>query len=235
MQTAIVTGASRGIGRAIVHKLCDQNWRVIGIARSEEDLSDLKSRYSNCFEYIVLDLARPESIRELPSRINKLQVDEINLLINNAGGGLYKKTIEHEVDEIEKIIYLNFIAPIMITRILSHLLTPGSFVVYVISAIIHIASKDLPVYGAAKIGLYYAVKIIREELKERGVHVIAIYPGYVRTDFHLYAGRPSVNKGLTPDQVADKIIEAIMKKKKDVYIPSWLKIAKILGPILPVI
>lgn len=233
MRTAIITGASRGVGRSLAIKLCEKGWHVIGIARNKADLEALKSIYPETFTYISADLSESQGVRLIAESLKAMEISSIDLLINNAGAGLYKKILEHSVEDIERIIYLNLVSPIILTKTLLPFLNKKSIVVFIVSAIIHIASRELPIYGAAKIGLHYVTKILREELDERGLHVLTVYPGYVKTGFHVSAGGSDISRGVTPDYVADKIIDAINKKKKVLYVPPWISIARILGPYLP--
>lgn len=235
MKTAIVTGASKGIGRSLVSKLCSSGWRVIGVARDRADLEELTYKYPGSFGYIIADLSEPRGVEQVAKKLSELDMHTLDLLVNNAGAGLYKRILDHSIDEIERIVYLNFIAPLLLTKTLLPFMNRESIVVYVVSAIVHVASKELPVYGAAKLGLHYAIKILRGELAERGIHVLTVYPGYVKTRFHASAGKIDFSKGVTPDYVAEKIIEAIQRKKKVLYVPIWVSLARVLGPYLPII
>jgi short-subunit dehydrogenase len=110
----------------------------------------------------------------------------------------------------------------------------GSAVVMVITAGVHVAMKDLPVYGATKIALHYVSKVLRRELSARGIHLVEVYPGLIRTEFHERAGR-RVSGGVSPEKVAKAIIEAVEKRKKVVYVPRYLALIRIIGPYLPLV
>lgn len=124
----------------------------------------------------------------------------------------------------------NFVAPIILTKRLLPLMHRGSVVVMIITAGIHVLMRGLPLYGATKIALHYASKALREELHKYGVHLPAVYPGVVKTEFHERAGR-RVAGGLDPRRVAKALLGGV-KKKERIYVPGYLSIARILGPHL---
>jgi short-subunit dehydrogenase len=94
--------------------------------------------------------------------------------------------------------------------------------------------SELPVYGAVKLALHYVVEDLRAELEERGVRVLAVYPGLVRTEFHRRAGR-NVEGGVDPAKVAREVAHAISKGRKRLYVPRYLAMLRLLGPYLPLI
>jgi len=104
----------------------------------------------------------------------------------------------------------------------------------VVTAGVHVVMRDLPVYGAAKIALHYALKALRRELEGRGVHLVEVYPGLVRTEFHERAGR-GVSGGVPPEEVARAIVEAVERRKRVVYVPRYLALLRVIGPYLPVV
>ncbi|MGC8975880.1 MAG: SDR family NAD(P)-dependent oxidoreductase [Thermoprotei archaeon] len=128
---------------------------------------------------------------------------------------------------------VNFITPLALVRELLPYMRRGSTVVNVITAGIHVLMTKLPLYGATKIALHYASEALRRELRDKGICLVSVYPGVVKTSFHSRAGVREVEGGVTPEEVAKRIIKSIKSKKKRVYIPSYLEIARVLlGPHL---
>lgn len=228
----VVTGASSGIGLELLKMLCSMGFSVIGVARNRVRLEKIKSELGNCFEYIVADLSTVNGIRNVALSVKDFGI--IDVLVNNAGFGLYKKVLDHSIEDVVSMTLTNFIAPIALTRELLPYMGRGSVVVMVITAGIHVAMKDLPIYGATKIALHYASKVLRKELGEKGIHLVEVYPGLIRTEFHERAGR-KISSGITPEKVAKAIIEAVEKKKKVVYVPRYLALIRIIGPYLPLV
>lgn len=228
MFNAVVTGASRGIGRFIVKELCNKGWRVLGIARSSVDLESLRNELKGCFDYVTADLSDLNSIDTVVNAVRD-RFSNIHLLVNNAGAGLYKGVFEHNVGEVAGLVNLNMVTPVVLTIKLLPYMPKGSTVVFVITAAVFVAFRKLPVYGAAKAGLHYLVKIIGKELEEKGVNVIRVYPGYVDTDFHIRGGYRGGGRGVKPEVVAKKIVEAVEKRKKVVYTPWYMVFARLLS------
>lgn len=84
MKTALLTGATGGIGKLLVDGLIERNYRVVGVARNEEKLRELQEKLP-AFEYIVADLAGEDFPSTILEGLEKLGVQKIDLLINNAG------------------------------------------------------------------------------------------------------------------------------------------------------
>jgi short-subunit dehydrogenase len=229
---AVITGASSGIGRELAKILCwERNNTVLGVGRDKTRLSLLAEELRDCFIPVQADLSRVEGVYVVV-KATREYLGEVDLLVNNAGFGVYKKIIEHSVEEVVSLVNVNFIAPLILTKELLNLMRHGSVVVFVVTAGVYVLLESLPLYGASKVALHYAVKALRREIRDRGVHVLAVYPGVVNTEFHIRAGY-SLRGGLDPRRVAEEIIKAIEKKKSEVYIPRYLVTAKLLAPILP--
>ncbi|MFN3267907.1 MAG: SDR family NAD(P)-dependent oxidoreductase [Zestosphaera sp.] len=229
----LVTGASSGIGKALSSEFCKEgNNRVLGVGRNIKGLEDVKSMYSDCFEYLVLDLSDIENVKSIVTEVaNRFGV--LDVLVNNAGYGLYKNLLEVGTNEIINMTLVNFIVPLALVRELQPYMKRGSVVVNIITAGIHVLMTKLPLYGATKIALHYASEALRRELEVKDIHVVNVYPGYVETSFHVRAGVSEVRKGLTPEEVAKHVIKSIKSRKKRVYVPSYLEIARVfLGPHL---
>jgi short-subunit dehydrogenase len=228
----IVTGASSGIGLELTKMLCLKGFRVIGVARNRERLESVRSELGNCFNYVVADLSTVDGISKVADSVKGFGL--IDVLVNNAGFGLYRRVLDYSVEDFVSMTMTNFVAPIALTRELLPYMGKGSAVVMVITAGVHVAMKDLPVYGATKIALHYVSKVLRRELSERGIHLVEVYPGLIRTEFHERAGR-RVSGGVPPEKVAKAIIEAVEKRKKVVYVPRYLALIRIIGPYLPLV
>jgi short-subunit dehydrogenase len=229
---AVITGATSGIGYELTKILCREHGaRIVGVGRNRDKLNEVKRELGECFQPMALDLSRFESVNEL-YREAEVSLGEVDLLVNNAGFGLYKKITEHTAEELASLITVNFTTPLLLTIKMLPLMKKNSTVVFVITAGVHVLMQSLPVYGASKAGLHYAVKALRRELSERGVNVLAVYPGVVKTSFHSRAGS-EIGEGLDPGKVAREIIRAIEGKKKELYVPRYLSLAKVLTLILP--
>ena len=223
MKTAVVTGATGGIGRLLVRGLLERDYRVIGIGRRKERLEELKA-YGN-FDYIVVDLGEAEAPRKIAAALGEMGVDGLDLLIHNAGYALRKPLLEHSDEEIERLFKVNALAPVELTRELLPLLGSGSTVVFVISGVAFVNVPELPSYCAAKGALHYLAVNLEKELGERGIRVMRVYPKQVKTGFW----EERVPRGsIEPESVAKAILEGLEKGKREVFVPGYLKIVKYL-------
>jgi short-subunit dehydrogenase len=228
----VVTGASSGIGLELSRLLCLKGFRVVGVARSRERLEGVRSELGNCFDYIVADLSTIDGVKRTAEGVKSFGA--VDVLVNNAGFGLYKTVLEHSVEDVASMTMTNFVAPIVLVKELLPYMKKGSAVVMVITAGIHVVMKELPIYGATKIALHYTSKALRKELREKGIHLVEVYPGLINTVFHEKAGK-RISRGAPPIKVAEAIIKAVEKKKKVVYIPKYLALLRLIGPHLPLI
>jgi len=232
LKRAVVTGSSRGIGKAVAERLCKEGFRVIGVGRDVEALRAVEQGLGDCFKGLVYDLSDQSSWGKLVDEVVEI-LGGVDLLVNNAGFGIYKPVLDHSFDELISLTMVNFTAPIALTKLFLNHIPRGGIVVFVITTGIHVLMSKLPVYGASKIALHYAVKALREELKPKGIRVVAIYPGGVYTEFHKRGGGEPPRFSVTADRVAEAIVKAVMRGSEEVYVPGYLKILKIFGPLLP--
>ncbi|ASI98197.1 SDR family NAD(P)-dependent oxidoreductase [Thermococcus celer] len=224
MRTALVTGATGGIGRPLVRRLTERNYIVVGVGRSEEKLRELRENLPN-FEYVVADFTDYEFTGAILSGLRRLGVGRIDLLINNAGFAVRKPLLEHSGDELENLFRVNALAPIELTRALLPVLPGGSTVVFVISGVAFINVPELPSYCASKGALHYLAINLERELEQRGIRVMRVYPKQVKTGF--WNGK--VPRGsIEPERVADAILKGLERGKREVFVPGYLKLVKYL-------
>jgi short-subunit dehydrogenase len=195
--TALVTGASTGIGAVYAERLARRGYDLILVARSHDRLADLAQRITNetrrSVEIIDADLTDPVSLATVET---KLREDaSIALLVNNAGVGTHTPLIDSDVDAMTRMIALNVTA---LTR-LTYAAVPG-FVARGRGAIINIASivGIAPeilngVYGGTKAFVLAFSQSLRHELASKGVMVQAVLPGATATDFWQTGGLPIEN------------------------------------------
>ncbi len=213
-----------GVGYELTRILCARGYKVLGIGTNMVALKKLKADLGDSFDYIVVDLIRKESIDKIVNYVDKY-LRRVNVLINNAGYGICKELIKHDLDDFEHIFLVNTIRPLQLINALLKYMDRCSTIVNIITLAIFTMSISLPSYGAAKIALHYASIILENELKSKGINVIRVYPGPIKTRFFERAGREFPRKFvLEPHVVAKVIVDAIEKGKKKVIIPWYLSI-----------
>lgn len=172
MKTAVITGASRGIGAAIANMLLADGWRVIGICRSQPRIG---------VEHIVCDL------RQLAS-ITRLQIPfvEVDLVICAAGIGQFAGAESFSVQQIEEIMRVNFTAhAVLLGTIIPVMKREGAGRIIAIGSEAGLqGARQGSIYCASKFALRGYMQSLRLECRSAGVGVSLINPGLVRTDFH---------------------------------------------------
>ena len=188
MNIAIVTGASSGMGREFVLQLSeyvtvDEIWVI---ARREQALNELKTEVSVPVRPIVLDLCNSESFTAFQALLEQ-EKPNVKLLVNAAGFGKFGDFQRVSLEDDCKMIDLNCKALVMMTRITLPYMTAGSHILQLDSLSAFQPVPYITTYGATKsFVLSYARANIRE-LKKDGIRVMAMNPGWVKTEFFNHA------------------------------------------------
>lgn len=176
MATAIVTGSSSGIGKAIALMLLEEGYRVIGLSRTHGEIAHPS------FHPIACDLSRSGAIESIKTEL--LGFSDLTLLVNAAGFGRFEPHEELQSDIITDMIALNLTAPILLTNLLLRSLkkTEGSIInITSIEATRH--SKFSALYTATKAGLRAFGHSLYEEVRSAGVGVLTLNPDMTDTPF----------------------------------------------------
>ncbi len=194
MKIAVVTGASRGIGHFLSEKLSKENYRVVNISRKSSD----------AFIDYSFDLTNTQDIGKLVKQIIK-EVGIPDLLINNAGVASMNHTFLMKDSDVEKIVDVNFISPILLSKEF------GKFMIKKGGKILNISTVAVPllldgeaVYAATKSGIEVFTKILAKELSRSKVDVSCIGLTPIDTD---------LIKNVPKDKI-DKITESLPTPKK---------------------
>jgi short-subunit dehydrogenase len=212
---ALVTGATSGIGEALVHLLAAEGIETLSVGRNRDKLSTLpgKSLYAD------LSDDRSELIRWI-------QDNAPDLVINNAGFGLYGKGVELSVEEQLRMVEVNNKALLEITlESAKTLLRKGKsgVILNVASAAAFQPFPTLAVYAATKAFVVSLSESLDFELKSRGIRVLVSCPGMVATDFQNRASGKEIKKNssyMTADYAAERIWNQILNEK-GVEIFDW--------------
>jgi len=178
MKTAVVTGASSGIGKEIVKKLLSLNYKVIGVSRS------ISEGEFSCDDFMAIktDLSDEKEIQDL---VNELKDKYISILINSAGFGRFEPHEELNALTISKMIALNLTAPILLANALLRELKKNSGYLININSIEALrASKFAGVYSATKAGLKAFGDSLFEETRKSELSVVNINPDMTQSNFY---------------------------------------------------
>ncbi|MEO1610680.1 MAG: SDR family NAD(P)-dependent oxidoreductase, partial [Pseudomonadota bacterium] len=186
--TALITGASRGIGRALAEEFAKNDHDLILIARNAADLencaAELAETYSVAVRPLAVDLASPDAVETIVAFLNahNLQVD---VLINNAALWTAGPSYTCDTRDTDTVIATNTALPQALTRALVEPMIVRGYgaLLNVGSLAGEMPSPGLAIYGASKSFLRYWTLSLRHELKTYNIHVSLLLPGLVNTDF----------------------------------------------------
>jgi 3-oxoacyl-[acyl-carrier protein] reductase len=188
MNSVVVTGGSRGLGLGIVRKLADEGYRAIAVARHMSDpLASLidagPGASGGTAHFVPFDLSQIQDIPTLVKQLRK-EFGSIYGLVNNAGLGSDGALALMHVSQIEQLVRLNTIAPIVLTKyLMRYMMADGGGRIVNISSIVGFTGySGLSVYGATKASLMGFTRALAREVGRAGVNVNAVAPGFVDTD-----------------------------------------------------
>jgi len=232
-KVAIVTGASEGIGAALARTLQEHGASLSLVARSESKLRQVGGNNALITAGDLLDAAtRASVVQRTMDRFGR-----IDLLINNAGAGLYAPSHLTPIDQSRQLWELNFFAPLdLIQRSVVFMKQQRSGVIVNVGSIA--GKMTLPwftLYSASKYAVGSLTDGLRMELRTHGIHTMTVCPGYVNTRFqeNVLLGRPpqlaspARRWAISPEKCAADIIRGIEKGKRTVVTPAsgWILIA----------
>jgi len=209
--TALITGASTGIGAVYADRLAKRGYDLILVARNEERLSESAARLKSTgrrIETILADLTNKEDVRRIAERLSTDPT--ITALVNNAGLGSARKLLDEKIGDLESMIYLNVTA---LTRLALAAL-PG-FVARKNGLLINIASvvalaPDLlnGTYSGTKAYVVNFTQALKNELAGTGVTIQAVLPGATATPFWEKSGRPVEDLPAQMVMTAEDMVDA---------------------------
>ncbi len=224
--TALITGASSGIGAIYADRLAEQGYDLILVARDADGLKAKANSLSGtgrAVRTVAADLTKPAEIAEVAALLR--DDESITLLLNNAGIGATAPLLASDIDGLEAMIDLNVTA---LTR-LTHAVAPsfarrGHGTIINVSSVTALAPELFNgVYAASKAYVLTLTQALHHELAEKGVRVQAVLPGVTSTTFWATAGLPVANLPssivMTPEQLVDAALAGLAQGEL-VTIPS---------------
>ena len=185
-ETAVITGASSGVGKSLAIQLSDAGYRVVLAARSEDKLNaiaeEIQSKGGNSL-VVLTDVSQPEQINNLKDRA--LEYGDVSVVINNAGLGKFSKVEDVAIEDWDRQLDVNLRASFLV----SQAFIPGmkqrlnGTLAFMNSVAGKKGYAHSAAYVASKYGMRGLADSLREELREDNIKVISIYPGAVDTPF----------------------------------------------------
>ena len=172
---ALVTGASRGIGRAIAQRLKQDGYRVIGTSTRDKFLGEW------CDEWIMVDFLSPVSVNAVERYIEANQVD---ILVNNAGINRIRNTGDCLLEDFEDVLKVNLTSSFRLSKVCATKMSKIGWgrVVNIASIWSEISKSGRAPYSASKTGLVGLTRALSAEFAARGVLINAVSPGFIETE-----------------------------------------------------
>jgi NAD(P)-dependent dehydrogenase (short-subunit alcohol dehydrogenase family) len=224
----LITGASRGLGRALAEQLASAGARVVLVARSEPELTrvaDAIRAAGGEAHALAYDVSRKEDVYPLAGAAAGL-VGPIELLIHNAsslGPTPLRLLLDTECEDLSSVLETNLVGPFRLTKVIA-----GSMALRKTGTIVHVSSdasvnayERWGAYSVSKAALDHLSRLWAAELAERGVRVLSVDPGEMDTLMHQQAMPDADPAALArPEQVATRIIELL----RDGRVPSGSRV-----------
>lgn len=218
MKIAVITGASGGIGREFVYSIdkrrsLDEIWVI---ARRLDRLEELQEKCKNRIRAISLDLVNTDSIDAYRALLEE-EKPEIEILVNAAGCGIFGPFADQELSKVLNSVALNSAALTAMCHISIPYMKTGCSIINLGS---NSSWQPVPyqtVYGASKSYVLNFSRSLWRELKPRGIHVMCVCPGWVKTEFQGTAQHDKfiryVDRWYEPAEVSERAMEDLAKHK----------------------
>ncbi|MCB9283084.1 MAG: SDR family oxidoreductase [Lewinellaceae bacterium] len=199
MKTVVVTGANRGIGKEIARQLARLQFRVVLTARDLDKAERAAREIAGEVIPMALDVTREDSAAAFGVLLRK-KVDQVDVLVNNAGIIGSKRMTDFDLDELQAVVDTNFFGALRTTKAVMPLLqnSPDARIINISTAMSEwasLASGGYAGYRLSKVGLNAFTVLLASELGNRSIRVNAVCPGWVRTDMGGPSAPLPVEKG----------------------------------------
>ena len=231
-KVVVVTGASMGIGEALARMFVEHGARVVLLSRDAGRGETARGRIGHAERTLALscDVRNREEIDRVLS-LTLHHFNRIDVWINNAGHGLLDSVAQLDIAACRETFDTNFFGAVeSMLAVIPVMKQQGEGTIINISSVAgHIPLSFHAVYSATKFAMNAFGKAARVELRDFGIHVMTVCPGYVRTDFGANAlrgqevktVRPSTVRGISVQRVARAVLRGYIKQKREVIVP-WI-------------
>lgn len=225
-KTVLISGVTSGIGRAVMLKLLEQDFNVVGFAPKAVDCKNFSNELGRTFpteNFMVLqgDVTKVKSLKNVVSKTLK-KFKKIDILINNAGLWVQGALEKNSPERIEEVLKVNTLGTILLTREVLPFMKKhkSGLILNIISQAGLYAKTERSVYNASKWAITGFTKCLQEELKETKIRVTGIYPGMIKTALFGKAGNAKdMSYALLDTQVAG-LIAFVVNADPEVEIPE---------------
>jgi short-subunit dehydrogenase len=243
-KVVMVTGGSMGIGEAIAKIFADHGANVVMLSRDAGRVEAARGRIGNSERTLAMacDVRHREDLdRAISLTIHHFQ--RIDVWVNNAGHGLPDSVARIEMAAFREMFETNFFGAVAAMQAVIPVMRQrgGGTIINISSVAGHIPLPFHAGYSATKFAMNAIGKAARVELKNDGIHVLTVCPGYTRTNFsnnvvrgnELKRVRPASVRGITAERVARATLQGYLKQKREVIVPWTMYVPLRIYQLLP--
>jgi len=223
MKKVLITGASGGIGLEVARLMAAKNYQITLVARSADKLDKAVAALPGSgHSKVVADLTSENDLKKIASH---LTANKYDILINNAGSGLYGQFVNMSLEDQITSMHLNMDAVVVLSYAFLKNAKAGDSLVNIASILGHSSFPGASVYAATKSFVANFSESIWYEFKKKGIYVMGFNPGAAKSDFHVHAGKqigayPEFVLS-TVEDVAKELVAALEKRKKARVMQGW--------------
>jgi short-subunit dehydrogenase len=234
---ALVTGASRGIGREVARQAAERGARVGLVARSASDLDEVLSLVGGQGVAVPADVADAAEVADAARRVEEA-LGPVDVVVANAGIGAYGPFAATDADEVERLTRVNWLGTAHVIRaVLPGMVERRRGHVAVVASIAGRMGAPLEaLYSATKFAQVGLAEALAVEVAPYGIGVSVVNPGPVATDFFAARGHPydrRFPRPVSPERVAATLVDAVEHEQAERFVPRWLRQALVSRVLVP--
>lgn len=241
-RTAVITGASSGIGRVLAVRLARQGARVALVARRADRLESLAMEITaagGTALVVPCDVGDREQVSRSSRRILG-ELGGVDLLVNNAGYGHHRRFLDWDIDDIERMMRVNYLGTVYWTKALLPQMVErrSGWIVFVASVAGKLGVPEESAYAASKFAMVGLAEALSYEVEDYGVHILTVCPGTIRTDFfdaEALNRMPPVSRRMMaePEPLVEAILAALAQGKHEITFPRFIAAGYIVRALAP--
>jgi len=241
-KTALITGASSGMGRLLALRFARAGARVALVARRESELTQLAREIEQSGGTALVLPCDVGNRTEVFAAAEKALAafGAVDILVNNAGYGHHRRFIDWDLDDMERMMRVNYLGTLYWTKALlpSMVERRSGWLVFVASVAGRLGVPEESAYAASKFAQVGLAEALAIELEDAGIHVLTVCPGTINTPFfdtEALERMPPVAKRMMiqPEQVIDAIITALARGKHEITVPRFIAMGYLVRLLAP--
>ena len=239
-----ITGASGGLGEQIARQAAKSGARLVLIARSLDKLekirAELLKEYNGDVYIYTLDVSNRKAVEQTFIRIQE-EVGDTDVLVNNAGFGIFEKVLDADLEDAEAMINTNVVGLIACTKMVLPAMVDNKLahIINIASQAGKMATPKSSVYSATKHAVLGFTNSLRMEMHSEHVFVTSVNPGPIKTNFFTIADKEGTyiknieRLMIDPVKLAEKITKIMLKNKREINAPGWMNAGSKIYSLLP--